>query len=618
MAETQEIFGFGEFRIDTRKKVLWQNDKTVSIPRKEVEVLSMLVRNRGELVTKNELLDEVWENSFVGENNLSRHIYLLRKTLSDLGAADGLIQNVPSRGYRFAGEVRQLEPDEMVLEKRTQTRTLIEFREERRANLQLTVVIATVVLFLAGGSAFVASRYFGPERSKIRSIAVLPFQTIGGSKDTEHTGTGLADILTTRLSNLKDLRIRPAAASAGLMGDDPVAAGQKLGVDAVLDGTVYLSDGRIRVTARLVNVTDASIVWSGEFEKLREEELVLQREIALQIVPALSINLSSGEHDAIAKHYTESADAYQLYVKGRYEWNKRSNPGMIAAEHLFRNAVAADPNFALAYVGLADTLLTQQPNEQEAAFVVAKALELEPNLAEAHASRGFHLMFLQWRWAEAEAAFKRSLELNPNYATAHHWYATLLAIKGETEAAKSEMHKALELNPISYNFLADLGQLYYFSGDYAEAEKYCLKALDLYPDFVFAHQYLHFIYLKTGQYEKAVVAIEKAYAINGGALSKDSENKEWIDGYGAVFRKSGIKGYLEYRYPGTASSPELFYLYAMKHAFAGEREQALDYLERSTDARMFISAFVKADPVFEPLRTDPRFRAILSKMKLDG
>lgn len=282
---------------------------------------------------------------------------------------------------------------------------------------------------------------------------------------------------------------------------------------------------------------------------------------------------------------------------------------MTAAEHLFRNAVAADPNFALAYVGLADTLLSSQPDEKEAAFAVNKALELDPNLAEAHASRGFHLMFLRWQWADAEKAFKRSLELNSNYATAHHWYATLLAIKGETEAAKSEMHKAIELNPTSHNFWADLGQLYYFSGDYAEAEKHCLKALDLYPDFMFAHQYLHYIYLKTGQFEKAVIEIERADAINGSAPSPEAD---------PVFREAGIRGYLDTRYPGTASDPEQFYLYAMKHAFVGETDKALDYLERSTDARMFLSAFVKADPVFESLRAETRFQKILSKMKLGG
>src|SRR5688572_14300804 len=206
MAETQQIFGFGEFRIDTQKKTLWHNDKTVSIPLKEIEVLCMLVRNRGELVTKNELLDEIWENSFVGENNLSRHIYLLRKTLNDLGAPDGLIQNVPSRGYRFAGDLHTIEPNEIVLEKRTQTRTLIDVQQERRTSrLQLQVVSGVVVLILAVGSAFVASRYVEPKRGTIRSIAVLPFKTIGNDKDAEHTGTGLADILTTRLSNLKDV-----------------------------------------------------------------------------------------------------------------------------------------------------------------------------------------------------------------------------------------------------------------------------------------------------------------------------------------------------------------------------------------------------------------------------
>ena len=157
--------------------------------------------------------------------------------------------------------------------------------------------------------------------------------------------------------------------------------------------------------------------------------------------------------------------------------------------------------------------------------------------------------------------------------------------------------------------MADLGQLYYFSGDYAEAEKYCLKALDLYPDFIFAHQYLHFIYLKTGQYDKAVAEIQRADLANG-AVPSSGGNPE--------FQRAGIAGYLDYRYPGAASSPEQYYFYAIKHAFTGEKEKALDYLERSTDLRMFVSAFVKADPVFEPLRAEPRFLAILPKMNLGG
>ena len=178
------------------------------------------------------------------------------------------------------------------------------------------------------------------------------------------------------------------------------------------------------------------------------------------------------------------------------------------------------------------------------------------------------------------------------------------------------MHRALELNPLSHNFLADLGQLHYFSGEYAEAEKYCLKALEIDPDFSFAHEYLHNIYLKTGRYEKAFVEIAKADAINGTYTREVQKIDEPVSRFRAAFRESGINGYLELRFPGRATSPESFYLYAMKHALIGDSERALDYLEKSTDAHMFLAAFVKAEPVFEQLRAEPRYQQILRKMGL--
>ena len=230
------------------------------------------------------------------------------------------------------------------------------------------------------------------------------------------------------------------------------------------------------MTTRLVDVRDSSIIWSGEFDKVRLDELSLQHDIAQQIVPVIAINLSPGERQAIAKKYTENADAYALYLRGRHEWNKRNWPGMVEGQRLFRNAVEADPKFALAYVGLADTLLMSQPSKSEAVAVISRALELDPDLGEAHASRGFYLMFYDWNWSEAEAEFQRAIELNPNYPTSHHWYATLLAIKGDLTAAKSQLHTSLELNPTSHNFLADLGQLHYFSGEYDAAERYCLES----------------------------------------------------------------------------------------------------------------------------------------------
>jgi tetratricopeptide (TPR) repeat protein len=314
--------------------------------------------------------------------------------------------------------------------------------------------------------------------------------------------------------------------------------------------------------------------------------LSLQSEIALQIAETLALNLTGNERNVLTKRYTESPDAYHLYVKARNEWNKRSYPGIIEAQRLFRNAIERDPNFALAYVGLADTIATGT-NSTEATMAIEKALEIDPNLGEAHASLGFLKMFHGRQWPEAEKAFKHAVELNPNYATARHWYATLLAIKGETASAKTEMRRALEINPLSHNFLADLGQIYYFSGEYVEAKEYCNKALEIYPDFVFAHQYLHYIYLKTGEYDRAIEEIIKTDKLNSAFSNAPAKEKERLEARLDGYRQGGIKGYMERRFPGTPQDPGSFYFYAIKHAFLGEKDKALDYLEKANAARTF-------------------------------
>ena len=612
-----DIWQFGDFILDVRRKVLRHSGTVVAMPLKELEVLSVLVSNRGELVTKDELVDAIWKDSFVEESNLSRHIYLLRKTLKELGETGEIIENIPRRGYRFNGDARPLKIDEVVVERRTQTRAVVELRNTSTLGSPVRLAaVGSLLLFAVVVSVLIGYRSLGKPSPSIKSIAVLPFRSIGANDAEARAGIGLADILTTRLSVLRDVRVMPANATKRLDTTDALGSGRMLQVDAVLEGALYYSNDRLRVTARLVRVNDSSIIWSGEFEKLRKDELQLQNDLANQIVPALAVNLSSQESNALAKQYTRSPEAYEVYISGRYEWNKRSTPGMIEAQRLFRNAVAIDPSFALAYVGLADTLLTKESFESEASAAIDRALELDPLLAEAHASRGFHLMFYRWQWSEAEAAFKRALDLNPNYATAHQWYATLLAIKGDSESAKAQMREALELNPLSHNFLADLGQVYYFAGEYVEAEKYCLKALEVYPDFFFAHQYLFFIYLKTGQYESAVTQLGHTDRINGSFAHDPSKVHDPTQMYREVFRERGINGYLNYRYPSEAPEPAAFYTWALKHAFLGENERALDYLERSVADRKFFSAFVKAEPAFEKLRDEPRYKAILEKLGL--
>ncbi|MEK6289492.1 MAG: winged helix-turn-helix domain-containing protein, partial [Acidobacteriota bacterium] len=614
--------------------------------------LCVLTENGGEVVTKNELLEKIWSDSFVEESNLSRHIYLLRKAFKDFGENEELIQTVPRRGYRFAGEVKESGNGDLVIEKHTLTETLIEEIHPgdtaviRLASQNLSAITSkTTRLFfsrlrprflvpaalllaiaLSGIALLQYNKTSAGNPSGIKSIAILPFKdlTAGGAGD--HSGLGVADLLITGLSNIKEVNVRPTSAVMAFEDQeiDSVSAGRRLEVDAVLEGTIYRLANKVRVTTRLVRVSDQSAIWAGQFEKPLQDELRLQDEIALQVVDALALNLSGNEQRALTKRFTESAEAYELYVKGRYHWNKRNYEGLQEAERLFRNAIDKDPNFALAYVGLADTtaFFGRRTDLYQA---LGKALELDPNLAEAHATRGFAHAIHEWKWKEAEDSFKRSIELNPGYATAHHWYAILLGIEGRYDEAKAELRRALEINPLSYNFLADLGQVYYFAHDYDTAKEYCYKSLELYPDFVFAHQHLTNIYLRTGEYEAAIEQTLKGELSFSDVANRTASQDKWksaklaeaLDSY----HRGGIKEYLESRMricPTCPQEPNLPYLIAWTHAFLGDKERALDNLEKALEVRAFLMAWVKADPVFDSLRSEPRYQAILRRMGLES
>lgn len=656
--EIAQFLEFGSLRLDTRRKVLWHNGEPVPMPLKELELLCMLVERRGELVTKDELLEMVWAGSFVEESNLSRHIYLLRKTLKELGESEELIQNVPRRGYRFAGDVRDRGSGngDIIIERQALTRTLVEeitstgsegpetederavtekieagrrkVRAIRLPRLHFTAqalgwaVISLLVL--AGGVALwrdrTTARTSPPE---IKSIAVLPFRVVGAESGDEHIGLGVADVLITRLSNIRELNVRPTSAVMNFGGSDSAAAGRELKVDAVLEGTIYRAGDRVRVTARLLKASDGSPLWAGQFEKPLEEELKVQDEISLQLVDALALSLSGNEKTALTKRYTESADAYQLYLKGRYHWNKRNYEALAEAERLFRNAIEKDPNFALAYVGLVDKLAMDNPtaiSAEEKIQSLNKALELDPNLAEAHASLGLVRMFQHWDWKGAKEAFEHSIELNPGYASAHQWYATLLGIQGKTDEAKGEMRRALEINPLSHNFLTDLGEAHYFAREYERAEEYCHKALEIYPDFFNAHVLLQHIYLQRGEDEKYIEASIRSNRVWQTFSDQAPKEKERFEKHFAKeredFKKVGLRNYIAARYFRVPLSKSTHYERAWYYALFGEKEKALDNLEDAYENKQFMLAFVRADPVFDNLRAEPRFTELLKKMNL--
>ena len=646
-SDKRRSYEFGPFLLDESERQLYRDQQPIALEPKVLDTLLILIENKGRLVFKEEIMRRVWPDSFVEEVNLNRNISMLRKALGETASEPVYIETVPKRGYRFSADVAQIDYDEtsVILEKRYSAEIITEeeiassetseqpgFHTSQialnhrgyrlspallaiSAALAIALIAAIVLLLSTGGSTRKDAH------STIRTIAVLPFRNLDPAAD-EHLGMGLSDVLITRLSNIKELDVRPTSSILAFEKQDAEAArvGRELQTDAVLEGTIQRTASKVRVTVRLVKTSDNSSIWAAQYDKPLQDELWLQDEIALELVDALALNLSGNVRDRLTRRYTDSADAYQSYLKGRYHWNKRNPASMIEAERLFRNAIDKDPSFALAFVGLADTL-APRGTPGGAYTAVQKALELDPNIAEAHATRGFLEMFYFWRWDTAEQSFKRAIDLNPGYATAHHWYATLLAIEGKTKEAQSELRRALEIDPLSYNLLADLGQLHYFARDYDKAVEYCEKALAVYPDFVFAHEYLYSIYLQKAEYNKAIDQIltsDRIQCVLANASEQQKlETEAYLERLKREYQRGGIRGYMSHRLSGIqAQDSSGLYVQATRYAFLGDKEKALEHLERACEAKGFLTAFVKADPVFDGLRSDPRYQAILRRMGL--
>lgn len=614
---------FGDFKVDPFTQMVWHNDEPVELPPKAVGLLCLLAEKRGDVVTKDEIWRNVWNDAFVEETNLTHNVYLLRKTFRELGAGE-LIKTVPRRGYRFIGEVSAWNGNKVIYEHSTITDTFVEevtVPEERRY-LGVGIVAAVLVcVTLAAGFAVWWSKTtpVSGASEEIRSMAVLPFAQLDHDSNADRMGVVLADALITRISNLKSIRVVSFSAVADLDERDPVAAGKLLGVDAVLVGTMYRTDKKIRVSSQILKVENGKAIWTGEFERLETEDRRLHSDIAERVTNALVPHLDPAEKASLTKSYTENSDAFDLYQKARYEWNKRSTQGATDAARLFREAIEKDPEFALAHAGLAEVVATIDPEEAEA--IAARALELDTDLAEAHAALGFILTFVHRDWPAAEAALTRAIELNPNYGRAHHWYAELLAILGRNADAKDAMKRALAIDPRSHNFLVDLGQIYYFNREYQEAESYCRRALELDPDFAFAHECLSDVYLQTGEFEKAVDARLAAEQIHR-RFSIDSAERIMRSGASIEQRRIAALGrgkteYLKGLLSGS-NDPVVTYYDARTYASLGDKELALLALERSVQSKAFHAAFVKVDPVFDPIRHEPRYELVLRKMNLLG
>lgn len=402
---------------------------------------------------------------------------------------------------------------------------------------------------------------------------------------------------------------------------DPLAAGRELGVDSLLDGRFQRSGDRLRVTVQLVRVSDGASLWSEKFDEKFTDIFAVQDKIAERVTQTLLLKLSGEEKSQIAKRHTANSQAYQLYLRGRYSWNKRTAEGLKKAIEYFGQATDEDPGYALAYAGLADcydllsyySVLAPKDSYPKAKAAALKALELDDSLAEAHTSLALAHMAFDFDWAAAEKSFKRAIELNPNYATAHQWYAEFLVAMGRSEEAEFEIKRAQELDPLSNINNAAVGFIYYFSRRYDQSVDHLQKLLVLEPDFWPARWFLGWVYEQKGMHREAIAEFEKAVALSDNSTGMAMELGRAYAIAGKKNEAYKVISEVTERAKSGYVSP---YGMAMVYIGLGDKDQAFSWLQKAYDEHTWELIYFKVDPKLDPIRSDARFTDLLRKLNL--
>ena len=629
-SQTKRIFEFGPFRLDAEERVLLRDGRPESLSPKAIELLLALVERSGHIVEKDELMNRVWGGSFVEEGNLKVTVSVLRKALEQGSDEHQYIETVPRRGYRFVDSVKQLAGGDadVVMHQVTRSTLTIEQQEETPVALagKRNVLYAPVTIAAAAVIALMIAGYFllkgrTEPGVKVRSVAVLPFKPLVENNRDEALEMGMADTLITRLSNIKQIIVRPMSAVRNYDGlnQDAVAAGREQKVDAVVDGSIQKSGDQIRVTVRVWNVGDGQQLWSGRFDERFIDIFTLQDSISRKVADALAAKLTSQEQELLTKHHTDNTKSYQLYLLGRYYWGKRTEDGLKKGVEYFKQSIEEDPHHALAYADLTASykmfpyygVLPASEAHPKAKEAATKALEIDETLAEAHAARAAILECSDLDWSAAEEEFRRSIELKPNYAAAHHWYGLLLERMGRLEEAKAEMVRASELDPVSLIISKNMGDPFFYMRHYDEAIEQYRKTLELDPNFFLARLWLGKSYEQKGMYKEAITEFQNARS--------SDDNAAMLSALGHVYAVSGNKDGAEkiiIEVKGLSKRYVSPYHIAIIYAGLQKNDEAFELLEEAYQGRDEWLLYLKIDPRLDNLRADRRFANLLGRLGL--
>jgi len=471
------------------------------------------------------------------------------------------------------------------------------------------IALGIAIVVLAGG--FFGYRYFVSGNKQIGSIAVMPFANESGSGDLDYLSDGMTETLIRSLSQLPNLSVKSRSSVFRYKGKniDAKTVGKELGVQAVLNGRVVQRGDQLTLNLELIDAANENVIWTDQYDRRASDLMSLQNDIAQDVSSKLKLKLTNADQAKLAKNYTVDPEAYRLYLQGRFYWNKRAGREFEKAEGYFQQAVAKDPNFALGYVGLADTNEDEdRPQKKE---YIRRALEIDPDLAEAHASLGYQYM-LDYNWVESERELKRAIELNPNYAQAYQWNGARLMMLGRYDESLVSIRRALEIDPTSPGINFYYSILLMVSGKTDESIQQFKKLVEMEPTFTWTHMWLSRIYRQTGDRAASVEERAKAYELDG--------NKENAGLLRESFAKGGWNGYLNEFIRLRAGQSENHRASSVGEASAlaelGEKEKAIDALTQGAETGDFWLFRIKTDPSYDSLRGDPRFQALVKKFDL--
>src|SRR6266404_1923748 len=642
---------FGVYEFDLRSGELRKHGIRIKLQEQPCQILAILLEHRGEMVTREELQRRLWpSDTFVDfDHSLNTAVMRLREALNDSSENPRFIETLPRRGYRFVapveeksasvtetaqGETGEVRASQSAIAKNDPTLSsgLPATAGKAVGRLPRRVVVLAAIfllgLVLAGG---LAVRYLRKPSvvtappDQITSLVVLPFENLSADKDQAYFADGMTDELIAHLAKIRSLRVISRTSSMEYKGTHKTLSqiARDLNVDAVVEGTVLRSGDRVRITAELVQAATDRHLWAETYESQLGDILTLQSHVASAIVNEIRIKLTPEDQVRLASTRPVSTQSYDNYLKGRYYWNKRSQEGLTKAINYYQAAIEKDPHYALAYAGLADcysiigsAIVGTVPTAEvapKARAAALKSLELDNTLAEAHTSLATVRFNYDWDWNAAASGFRRAVELNPSYATAYQRNSLYLMSMGRASESIAEMNRAHDLDPLSISMNFSLGWRLYMAREYDQAIEQLRNTVDMDPGFVLPHLVLGQAYEQKKAYDQAITELRRAADISQNSPPVLAALARTYAVSGRTTEARNLLDQLMQQAKKQYVSP--FYV-AIVYAGLGEKDQALDWLEKAYGDHSNAIIFLKVDPQLDTLRASPRFHELQRKLRL--